>query len=140
MTIHDYRKTTLAQLRIILIRSFIEALRISSSFENIKSGFSSTGLCPIDPSVPLSSKLLLPQVIRPSNQNYISNKFLNSEDNLPQLFEKEFGRKLTQADMINNLKLFIHNQYHHIDVNGIALSPCPAIICTDISGAIHQIA
>ena len=89
---------------------------------------SSTGIFPIDPSIPLSSKYLLPSAIPSKRINPISGKFLNSDHNLKKLFELEFGRTIKDDDMIDDIKNFILEKYYTNSADGIALSKCPTIL------------
>lgn len=122
------QKISMKDLRKHVIDSFSTALKIVSTIDNLKSGFSSTGIFPIDPSIPLSSKYLLPSAIPSKRINPISGKFLNSDHNLKKLFELEFGRTIKDDDMIDDIKNFILEKYYTNSADGIALSKCPTIL------------
>ena len=99
LSLKECIKMSAAQGRFILIRSFLEALRIVSSYDNILSGFASTGIYPLDPTVPLNSRFLLSQALTPIKRNSMSNKFLNSEERESELHTQNiptFGRLFPQ--------------------------------------------
>lgn len=128
MKIEEIIKMTSQEMRYLLVETFISALRKVSIRNNIRSGFSASGLFPLDPSVPLTSRYIMPTAISPKRTNFISNKFLNEETVLQQLFHNEFKREMTISDLQFDIKEFIFNEYYKKSSDGIALVPCPPIL------------
>lgn len=128
MKIEDINKMTCQEMRYLLVETFISALRKVSTRNNIRSGFSASGLYPLDPSVPLSSRYIMPTAISPQKANFISNKFLNDDNMIQQHFENEYKRTMTISDLQFDLKDFILTEYHKKSSDGITLVPCPPIL------------
>lgn len=128
LKVEETSKLTSPEMRRILIESFLAALRKCTTKANIKSGFEKSGICPIDTSIPLQSKYIMPKAISPKKVNFISNRFLNSEESLLELFKSEFKRDYTDADMISNVPEFIENIFLNQDESGICLSQRPCVL------------
>lgn len=126
--IDDALKLTSPEMRNLLIESFLAALRKSTTKSNIRSGFQKSGLAPLDPSIPLQSKFIMPKAIAPKKTNFISSKFLNSEESLLELFRDEFKRDYNDSDAISNISEFIANVFSTNDESGICLSTQPCVL------------
>lgn len=82
-------KQTSRELRTSLIKSFLNSLRKSATLSNIESGFSSSGIYPININQPLSSQYtMLPKndMIQVNDQE-IKDLWLNNEEGLAQLLK-----------------------------------------------------
>ena len=126
-TVESFIKHSLTLARNQMIESFLVVLNKAATIKNIKKGFEKTGLFPIDPSKPITSKYIMPDFIQPTTQNYISSKFLNSEDKLPTLFNNEYHRNLQSSDLITDLISFVQSQWNNRDQSGWGLSKIPPI-------------
>lgn len=131
-TLEQALKITAAQTREQLIDSFLSALRTVTSRSNISDGFKKSGIYPLDPSIPLNSEFILPTALNPTKPNYISNKFLNTEDELLKLFKFEYKRDYNaEKDQITNLQAFINDQWNNIKIDDRTLYELPPIIISD---------
>jgi hypothetical protein len=82
------------KLRFTLVEAFLNALSIGAHRKNIKSGFSATGISPLDPSKPLASKYI--------RENNLSD-FKESEEYIPENFKTSL---LTSDESIQELAMF----------------------------------
>lgn len=73
-------------LRDYMLKSFI-----------ISFGFEATGISPINVNKPLQSQYAINNVPHDTD-NLCQNYWMNSEENLSNLFYKEYGREITEAD------------------------------------------
>ena len=95
-------KKSAQQIREQLVFAFTKSLHYACSSDNIQSGFSKTGIYPLDMQRPIENNYtfpLLPAEFR--TQNYISSKWLTSTEMLESLFQKEFGRTKEPDEYFN---------------------------------------
>ena len=69
----------------------------------ISFGFEATGISPINVNKPLQSQYAINNVPHDTD-NICQNYWMNSEENLSNLFYKEYGREITEADFNINIK------------------------------------
>lgn len=103
-------------------------MRKSTTKSNIISGFQKSGISPNEPSIPLESKYIMPKAVAPKKDNFISNRFLNSEESLMELFKSEFKREYSDSDSISNVSEFIENIFLKQEDSGICLSQRPSVL------------
>lgn len=100
------QKLTVGYTRTLIIDSFIAALRNVTTDHNIRSGFKKGGIYPQDPSIPLTSEYDMPTDFATKGQNFISNQFLNSEENYWNYLKKNINETLhsmTKLQILKNL-------------------------------------
>ena len=133
----DLTKQTARELRDCMIKSFISAMRKSTSIENIKSGFKKSGVVPINRTIPLSSEFAMQQNTQDHDaEHLLRNYWLNSNSSLAELFQKENGRMPNEEDYTLNLQK-IYNDLKSASIEeGKALSTLPPLVCEDGSEVI----
>lgn len=111
--LHDLiklKKKTSAELRVMLIESFLDALSKSGTPGNIIGSFKKCGLSPLDPEMPLASAYTMrgqPDIYNIPN-GPISSMFLTSEASLSYLFQQQYNRALTPEDMTFDIHHYIN--------------------------------
>ena len=130
----DISKQTSRELRDSLIRSFITAMRKSTSIENIQSGFRKSGIVPTDVNQPLSSEFA--QETHHNSNNLLKNYCLNTESALKELFEHENGHPPREEDFTVNLKEIAKSIKESSIEEGLSLSQLPPLIEEDGSQVI----
>ena len=114
-----------------MIEGFLISLRKSTTLNNIRSGFRSSGIFPLDPSAPLSNN-----EISPGTQNEILSTFqgeameLTSEDSLQQLAIKTIQKNPNYSDCISIDQLVQYLNHNNLK-KGIHLSKIPDIYFED---------
>ena len=103
------RRLTAQEIRVMMIRCMLDAISASASIKNIQAGFSESGICPLDPRIPLASKFAMDQKLRNQvpdlyknikNDDLIGNHCLNGNmENLVFVFKANFGRLPNAEDM-----------------------------------------
>lgn len=124
---------TAQEVRTLMISSFLDAVSSSCTYSNVLTSFSSTGLSPLDPSLPLSSQFAMLDVNASTNSGA---EILNDLDGLAKLFKEEQGRDLTDNDLIlsmNDLKN-VYSKVRDKTKNGLLLSDLPSFIIDAGSG------
>lgn len=130
---YNINKQTARELRTSLIKSFLNSLRKSATISNIESGFSSSGIYPLNVNQPLSSQYtMLPKNNSIHlNQQEIKDYWLNNEEGLAQLFENENGRKITENDFQIDLKKIVKDIKNSTIEEGKGLSNLPPLFLED---------
>lgn len=119
-------------LRTFVIKSFLSAAHQACNGTNIGSGFRKTGIYPYNPDKPLFTDFSMEcndQLFKNKAKNDLPTYFINSEDGLKYLYEKETRNNLD----LNNLKDTFDKIYKMLttDLNietGIPLSKLPDIL------------
>lgn len=142
MSIEQILKLTASETRDSMVICFLEALRKVTTSSNIKEGFCKSGLIPCDPSLPIISQYILPSAIATKRKNNLSNKLLNSEESLVELFYLENEREAQEADFqINPSEMIKYIWNDKKNVGGLALTRCPPIYTDAVfPGFITQLA
>lgn len=78
MKIEEISKKTSQDTIYLIVETFSPALRRATTRNNIRPGFSEGRLLPLDLTLSLTSRYVMPTAISATRPNYISNKFLNS--------------------------------------------------------------
>lgn len=126
-------KKTTQQIREQLVFAFKKALHLACTFENIESGFSKTGIFPLDVQRPIQNNLTLPTLPgQLRTQNLISSKWINSTEMLNTLFSKEYGRIKEDDDCFEIEKII--QAVKTDDFNCILLSDFPTFLLEDEKG------
>ena len=126
-------KKTAQQIREQVIVAFKNALHLSCSPSNIEAGFAKTGIYPLDIQRPIENNLTLPVLPNElSTQNFISSKWINSNEMLNSLFIKEFGRT-KEPDEYFDIEQVI-NSVKTDEYNCIMLSDLQPFVLQDNDG------
>lgn len=133
----DISKQTARELRDSLIKSFINSMRKSATIDNIQSGFKKSGIIPIDVNKPLSSEYAMLQNDNTQNNDLLRNYWLNSTDNLKELFYRENGRMPNEGDYSINLREIVKDLKEASIEDGKSLSPLPPLILENGSQVIN---
>lgn len=134
------RKKSLGELRIMMVRCFLDALSQSATLTNIQSGFKASGIFPLNPEVPLASKYAMDSSLRErfpeiyqdiNNDHMVNNHHLNGNlENLKFTFKADHGFDP------NNDDLKIYHEFSRCIINRMKrgelvsatiLSPIPII-------------
>ena len=133
----DIKKQTSRELRDSLINAFLNALRKSCSTENISMGFKKTGFVPVNAGAPLSSQFaMIPENVNYDNDHLLQDYYLNSERRLRELFQKENGREMQEADFNIQLREIVQELKKASIEDGKCLSDLPPLFNDDISGIV----
>lgn len=131
-------KATSKKIRDLMISSFIDAIDASCTRTNVIKAFAASGISPLDPSAPLSSKFTM---LNPSQRtNQISGaEVINDVDGLGKLFLKETGRAITANDIHLSLDQIdgIVNKLKDSKKDGMLLSDLPPAFL-HINGTFHH--
>ena len=123
------------EIRNAMIGSFLDSIHIGGTPTNIMNGFKASGIYPFNPNEPLASPYCTDYNVNDINFN---NFWINSEDYLITLFEKENGRKPTSADFQIDFNIISHAIYNSSIATGRGLSKLPDILYEE-SGIIRRI-
>lgn len=121
----DFNQTA-KELRRSMLRSFINALRKCTTLNNIENAFKKTGICPLDVQRPLNSQF----TNRTTNwdpDHVLKNYWINRPEGLKELFLKEKGREITEADYNINLHKIVNDLKSSSIEDGKALSVLPLL-------------
>lgn len=124
---------TAQEVRTMMISSFLDAVSSSCTYTNVLASFASTGLSPLDPSLPLNSQFAMLDVNATTNSGA---EILNDLEGLNKLFKEENGRDLTDNDLrltLNELKN-VYAKVKDKTKNGLLLSDLPSFIMDTESG------
>lgn len=123
-------RKNLTFLRNQVIESFISSAAKACTPANIKSGFSQTGISPLNPEIPLSTDYAIENNnIFQNFANSLPTFFLNSEAGLAYLFYQENNRNVTQNDFKECYQKAIDILTKDLKINsGIPLSKIPEIL------------
>ena len=127
----DISKQTAVELRNSMIKSFINALRKSSSLHNIESSFRKSGILPLNVMEPLKSQFAIDSNTINDNESLLRNYWLNCESGLAELFQKENGHLPTESDFDINLVDVLKDLKNASIEEGKALSTLPPLIIED---------
>lgn len=126
MRIKDCTKIASEAIREQLIKCFEDSLRKVSTKSNIMAVFAASGICPLEPGIPLESKFCMPPAAITRNTGKVSNMYLNSIEGLAFLYHYKTGNELSEdclnLDIINLMNTIWSEK--KIEV-GIPLSPKP---------------
>ena len=136
-------KTTLMEIRIMMIQCLLDALSESATLSNIQSGFRASGICPLNLNMPLSSKFAMNDLLRTQypelysrvkGDNLINNRNLNGNlENLGFVYHAEFHFPLTEQELKINEEIAkekIQSLFLSQNNGVILLSPVPDVVDT----------
>lgn len=117
-------------------------MRKSCTIKNIVSGFKSSGICPLNSDVPISSDYA---IVHSSNSNLncdtedlLENHWFNSENSLGELFLKENGFQISEEDYNIELKKIVQDIKASSLNSGLSLSDLPPLFIED-DECIHKV-
>lgn len=124
---------TAQEVRTLMISSFIDAVSSSCTYTNVLTSFASTGLAPLDPSIPLNSQFAMIDSNATTNNGV---EVINDLEGLAKLFKEEQGRDLTDIDLQLSLQELknVYTTLKDKTKNGLLLSDLPSIIIGNANG------
>lgn len=124
-------KQSAQDLRKSLINAFLNGLRKSATKKNIESGFSQSGIFPLNPDIPLSSEFAMnsqsDEITQDRYNELLKNYWLNSEEGLKEQFYKENGRDMTEDDFDVSIRSVLNDIRNSKIESGLALSDVPPL-------------
>lgn len=99
--------------------------------KNIESGFSQSGIFPLNPDIPLSSEFAMnsqsDEITQDRYNELLKNYWLNSEEGLKEQFYKENGRDMTEDGFDVSIRSVLNDIRNSKIESGLALSDVPPL-------------